>query len=375
MKRLAIVVHDLSMTGVVRNAIHLAEYFAGQGWDTQLLVHDADSPGRQPEGYEIVPLAGPDAGPVRRSHAMLGGVPALRRHLRRTRPDIVLSAGNHAHLASWAATRGLPGTRLVCRISNDFGHKADGRTRRPLKAIKRQIKLSLLARDADQLVLVSPRLNEEPVIARAGRKGKTSIIRNGVDVERVRRLMGEPCPHPWMAENIPVVLAVGRLAEQKNYPGLIDALAEANTVRPHRLVILGEGSGPARAQLEARATGLGIADRIDFAGTTANPFSYMGRASVFALASWWEGSSNVLLEALAAGTPVVASRTAGNAAEVLDHGRYGVLADPGDAAGLGRAIAHQSAAGTRIGPGERARDFDLQRTLARYHALFEGLAA
>ncbi len=91
---------------------------------------------------------------------------------------------------------------------------------------------------------------------------------------------------------------------------------------------------------------------------------------MFALASHWEGSSIALLEALAAGTPTVVSRAAGDAAEVLDHGRYGLLVDPGDADAFAAALLRQIE--DPVFPGDRAAAFDMA-TMAR--AYREVLAA
>ena len=88
-------------------------------------------------------------------------------------------------------------------------------------------------------------------------------------------------------------------------------------------------------------------------------------ARVFALASRWEGSSIALLEAMVAGTPIVASHTAGDASEVLEHGQYGLLADAQDPAAFAAALLRQIEA--PITPGDRVRDYDAERMIAAYH--------
>jgi glycosyltransferase involved in cell wall biosynthesis len=96
----------------------------------------------------------------------------------------------------------------------------------------------------------------------------------------------------------------------------------------------------------------------------------MREAGLFALPSLWEGSSNVLLEALACGTPIVASRTAGDAELILDRGRFGLLADPADPADWAGAILRQLGS-ERVLPGDRADGFSRQAALASYLALFD----
>jgi glycosyltransferase involved in cell wall biosynthesis len=110
---------------------------------------------------------------------------------------------------------------------------------------------------------------------------------------------------------------------------------------------------------------VGIADAIQILEPMANPMPYIARASVLALPSWWEGASNVLLEALACGTPIVASRTAGNAEDVLDFGRYGLLVDPDDAEGMAIALLLQTSSEAQF-PGDRASEFCREAMLNAY---------
>ena len=144
--------------------------------------------------------------------------------------------------------------------------------------------------------------------------------------------------------------------------------------RSLRLVILGKGTEGEREALLKLAGRLGIANAIDLPGVEENPFPLLSRASVFALPSLWEGSSNALLEALACGVPVVAARSAGNAAAVLDEGRYGLLVQPDDPEAMGQALLQQADPIRRLMPGRRADAFDLAATLDSYAELLEDLA-
>ncbi|MGD8709960.1 MAG: glycosyltransferase, partial [Ectothiorhodospiraceae bacterium] len=105
-----------------------------------------------------------------------------------------------------------------------------------------------------------------------------------------------------------------------------------------RLIILGEGSR--RSELEGLARRLGIDGAVDMPGFVRNPAAHVRRANVFALSSAWEGFGNVLVEALAVGTPVVSTDCRSGPSEILDSGRYGDLVPVGDSAALARALAH-----------------------------------
>jgi glycosyltransferase involved in cell wall biosynthesis len=146
-----------------------------------------------------------------------------------------------------------------------------------------------------------------------------------------------PLDHPWFSPDAPpVILAVGRLTAVKDYPTLLRAFALLRQWRAARLFILGEGE--LRRELGALAETLGIAADVQFAGFDPNPYRYMKRSAVLALSSAWEGFGNVLVEALACGTQVVATDCPSGPAEILAGGKFGRLVPVGDAAALAQAI-------------------------------------
>ncbi|MEZ5628307.1 MAG: glycosyltransferase, partial [Rhodocyclaceae bacterium] len=169
------------------------------------------------------------------------------------------------------------------------------------------------------------------------------VIRNPVVTPRLSAMAAEPVAHPWIADpSVPLVLAAGRLTEQKDFPTLVRAFAVLRRAQPARLVILGDGRQ--RKKLEALAAELGVADDIDLPGFTPNPYAWMAKANLFVLSSAWEGSPNVLTEALALGVPSVATDCPSGPREVLAGGRFGALVPVGDAAGLGQAMIDTLAA-------------------------------
>ena len=147
----------------------------------------------------------------------------------------------------------------------------------------------------------------------------------------------EPLDHPWFAPTEPpVILGVGRLSEQKDFSTLIRAFAQVRQVIPARLMILGQGLE--EKKLKALATELGIEEDFALPGFQKNPYPFIAKAAVFALSSLWEGLPTVLIEAMALGTPIVATDCPGGSAEVLDNGKYGSLVPMGDSKALAEAI-------------------------------------
>lgn len=372
-RRLAIFVHDLSATGVVRNAMRIAAHMSQAGWKVQLLVCDQNGVMAEAKGrFEVLPLLHRDR-PKSRRQELTAVIPALRHHLRTTQPDILLSAGNHAHFTCWAATRGMERPRRVYRISNDLSHGM-GNTRRRLTSLPRRLLIKRLTRDAARLVLVSPSLLGTPELDQARCDGRLAIIRNGIDVAHARTAMEAPLACPcWPDDGALVALGIGRMVPQKNFPTLLHAVALANRVEKLHLILLGIGSPRQRQELVDLASRLGIAPLVHFAGVLANPFPALRRASVFILPSFWEGSPNALLEAMACGTAVIASRTAGNAVEILDSGRFGVLVDPDDAGDMAQALLLQCDPMKRILPSNRAEYFDSKESMVLYEQVFQNV--
>ena len=125
---------------------------------------------------------------------------------------------------------------------------------------------------------------------------------------------------------------------------LLRAFARLRAKREARLLVIGKHQDARKtakriATLRAASAKLGIANDVDFPGFSPNPFAWMARAAVLAVASRHEGFCNVIAEALAAGCPVVSTDCPSGPAEILDHGGYGRLVPVGDDAAMAEALA------------------------------------
>ncbi|WP_251963228.1 glycosyltransferase, partial [Salinibacter ruber] len=150
------------------------------------------------------------------------------------------------------------------------------------------------------------------------------IIYNPVVGPKTFELAEQSVDHSWFAdERPPVVLGTGRLVEEKGFSTLLRAFAEVVRARRARLVILGEGKE--RPVLEQQAERLGVSDHVWMPGFVSNPMKYMADAEAFVLSSKSEGLGNVLVEAMACGTPVVSTDCPGGPSEVLQEGKHGRL--------------------------------------------------
>lgn len=156
---------------------------------------------------------------------------------------------------------------------------------------------------------------------------RTIAIPNLVDIERVA-LKAQACSeHPWLdRKDRPVIVSIGRLAKQKNFPLLIEAFNIVCQKLDARLIILGRGEEQDR--LQAKITQLGLSDKVSFPGFTNNPWSYLAKADLFALSSEEEAFGLVLVEAMACGVPIVATDAMGDGPRsILDNGNYGYLVE------------------------------------------------
>jgi glycosyltransferase involved in cell wall biosynthesis len=167
------------------------------------------------------------------------------------------------------------------------------------------------------------------------------------------------------------LLYVGWLRRAKGLDDLLEALARMEDRLELRLV----GDGPERAALEARARTLKIADRVRFVGQVADPSPHYAGARLFALPSLGEGLSNALLEAMAFGLPVVATRIGGNV-DLVEDGVNGLLVEPGDPAQLAAALTRllrDEPLARRLGAAARRTvlgGYTMDRTVARYVDLY-----
>jgi glycosyltransferase involved in cell wall biosynthesis len=180
---------------------------------------------------------------------------------------------------------------------------------------------------------------------------RIQVIYNPIVLPELFTLAQEPVEHPWFKPGEPpVILGVGRLHPQKDFPTLIRAFAEVRKVQQARLMILGDG--PERQALTTLVSELGLIEDVAFPGFVQNPYAYMSKAAVFVLSSAWEGLGNVLVEAMAIGTPVVSTNCESGPGEILDGGKYGRLVPVGDSRAIAQAITSVLAGNTqKLDPG------------------------
>ena len=327
----------------------LASAFKARGNDV-IFVQDFEADDNRSNLDSSIPLF-----TIGRSHWR--AVRRLADILRQEKPDIALSAigGSNTKLmlAKWLS-------RSPIRTIITYHGFCEWRS--GLLSFVTYLALPVLSAFADCTVAVSDGLREQLVKRWGARPQKTITILNPVFFPAAAPVPSEAelCGRPDM------LLAVGRLVPEKDFPTLLRAFARLEQPSA-RLIILGKG--PEEARLKALSKELGIANRVTLAGYSKEPWRFYSQAKCFVLSSLSEPFGNVVVEAMAYGLPIVATASAGPQ-EILRHGKFGRIVAAGSDLQLAHAIAD-----TLEHPGDpaqrrrRAEDFSFAVRVPAYEEL------
>lgn len=333
---IAIFVWGLAGDAIANNAAAMANGFWALGVRNLYMLYLHAAPGPNvvlPEGAQVISLG------VNRSRmAPL----RLAQFLRTVRPDILISMPTIVNIPAifgWLLS-GKGSTKLIISENSTMSYK----TYVEYKDDWRMRALPWMARLIYPLA-TGIRANSPEVLDDLLTKIRVSVppnrsiaITNPVNIEAVSNYgQGQP-EHPWLQQkDKPVIISVARLAGQKNFPLLLLAFAEVRKSLDVRLLIVGEG--PERQQLEDLAVQLEIHEHVSLPGFSNNPWSSMAKSDVFVLPSEEEPFGLVLVEAMACGTPIVATDALGGGPRhILENGKHGFLVPQNDVAALSEAI-------------------------------------
>jgi glycosyltransferase involved in cell wall biosynthesis len=231
------------------------------------------------------------------------GLLALRRALRAAAPEVIVSTIGYVNLGVLMVRPAH--SRAIVRESNTPSRGPAGR----LAQAVQQLAYAALYRRADAVISPSDLIAQELARDYSVPSDLIHVIRNPVDETALRAAARPPRRRAGAGSRF---VAVGRLSRQKGYDRLLTALAPP--AGDFHIAVFGDGDE--RATLEAQSRALGLADRVTFAGFDPNPAPWVAGADALLLPSRWEGLPNAALEALACGTPVIATPESGGIYEI-----------------------------------------------------------
>lgn len=354
---IAFYIPSLRGGGAERVIVTLANTFVERGFTVDIVLASAIGPylSEVASAVNVVDLG--------RSR-VISSLPGLVRYLRRRKPTVVLSAMGHANLIALLAKKVSGGnTRVVVSERNDDSVEAN--QNRGLRSLVIQSLNRYLYRKADAIHAVSHGV----ALASAKELGlpleRVQVVYNPVVTQQILDMSNAKVDLPWLVKDgRQLILAAGRLTKQKDFATLLRAFSLVQLKINARLVIMGEGE--LRADLEQLIAEQGLNESVLLPGFVDNPFVAMKQADLFVLSSAWEGLPNVLIQAMACGTPVVSTDCPSGPAEILGNGKWGRLVPMGDVQALAQAMLYTLKEKEHPDVANRAAYFSVERAADEY---------
>ncbi|MBN9245631.1 MAG: glycosyltransferase [Mesorhizobium sp.] len=353
-------VRAFSGGGAQRDAILLANGIADTGVAATIMVLDAQGPLRS----LVAPAVGiVDLGRGRKLKMALA-LPAILSALSKTRPAVLVASEASGNALAVIATRLLPRSRRPRLVLREVASPMQARTNDPYVQNRLAYRLApWLYPRADLVVaLTEPVRGDLVKHFRVPRQRAVALGTNAVLTQSREQVLAATT----RAVEPGLLVAVGRLSQEKGFATLLEAVALVRKRRPVRLVIVGEG--PDRAGLEAQIKALHLDTTVELAGFHSDPGVFLERAQLFVSSSRYEGLGNAIIEALSHGVPVVSTDAPYGPREILQDGRWGDLVPVDDAAALADAIEARLAHAADDGRNgkERAADFTVENAAATF---------
>lgn len=372
--RIVQLVNNLDMGGLERLAVDLAYCQLAEGHVPILycLTHPGRLAAEAAERGVCVRSFGKAAGP------RLGVVWKMAEQLRRDRPDVLHT---HNHLVHHYGV--MAGRIADVPVIVNTRHRAEfrfvsGPEGSQVTTESPDRKSDLIFRATmpwtDSVVLISEATSEFFVRYRGIPKSKTRVILNGAHLER---FLNVPA-HPGSAAPRIRFGIAARMVPEKDHFTLLRAFAIVAGELPGAELLIA-GDGPLRDRLVELTKDLRLTDRVTFLGALPHTAEFLSQLDIFVLSSLNEGLPLALLEAMAAGLPVVATRAGGTGEAAID-GRNAYLVEPGDSTRLGEAMIRMACAPDLARMGAESREivqkhFRIEQTWRGYYDLFRSLGA
>jgi glycosyltransferase involved in cell wall biosynthesis len=355
--RIALFITSLEGGGAEGAYVLLANEFASKGMQVDLVLGQLRGPyvEQVDGGVRIIELG---------SNKWAVLTFRLMRYLKAEQPDVLLSGLDVPNVAAVLATR-LAGMPMRCVVSQRAVIRTVWELGYP-RTWRFWVRVLGLAYSRARLVICNSHAAAAEVVNELGVNPlRCEVIHNPLDLNRIAEMANRPLDDPWVSASAPpLLLAVGSLTPRKDMGTLLHAMTIVKRSIKCNLVILGEG--PERPVLEALRSELRLEDCVRMPGYDGNPFRWMAAADIVINASLAEGCPNVLQQALACGTAVIATDCPGGTSEILEDGRWGCLVPIRNPEAIAQAIHRTLEEEAPPNGPMRARDFEKGRVVDRY---------
>ncbi len=318
MKKIVFIVPDMGYGGAQRIVSVLLRNLNTIKYDVHLLIIGKNT--------ELLPDIDAVSVRVLRKERVRGATGNIRKYIKEVQPDVLFTTLSYLNLYILLTRSLFP--RTVKIIIREGTILSELHKKRKVPGLLRLVYRLFYVR-ADAIVCQSEYMKEDLIKFYGIPRSLITRIHNPLDYNMIRTSLHQDvetgCPE-YTRGNVNL-LTIGRLSYEKNYASLLRIIAGMDDTRLHLFII---GEGPEKKALQAYAEELHLGQRVHFLGTRSNPYPYIEGADLFVQTSLYEGFPNVVLEAIACGTPVAAFNCPGGIGEIICTGKNGFLIDAFD---------------------------------------------
>jgi len=359
-KRIGLYLTSFSGGGAEREMIYLANEFANRGFGVDLFIHRNNGP--------LKSLVDNNVNQIIIDKNYLHDIFILAKYMRKSKPLFILST---LHIPNWtlsfAKLISFTTTRISWRVVISLSDSIKDSNSKISKLYS--ILYPLFEKNVDKIVCVSSGVAKDLVDNFLMNQNKIEVMYNPAYNSNIHELANQDFKHQWFNSDYKTVVALGRLATQKDFITLIKSFELVReTITNARLVIFGDGA--LKNDLEALIKKLSLENTVELFGFELNPYKYLAKADLFVLSSKFEGFGNVIVEALALNIPVVSTDCPSGPAEILENGEWGKLVPVGDSEAMANAIIETLNTSQKIETLERAKEFSVEKVADNYIEMF-----
>tara|TARA_B100000886_G_C20404714_1_gene484202 strand:+ start:436 stop:1539 length:1104 start_codon:yes stop_codon:yes gene_type:complete len=356
-KKISLFIPSLQAAGAEKIVVNLANSFSEKGYDIDLVV-------LKNTGYYFKKINSKvKIINLKTSRALFALYPLIK-YLKKNNPDVLLSSLSHLNIISIIA--GLFNknkTKVLVVEHNDL--RNDFKRKFNLKKKLVSLLILITYRKAYKVIAVSNGVLEYILSIVDLDISKIKVIHNPIFEQSIIKMSKDRADHKWLInKNKPVILGVGRLTEQKNFELLIKAFVEVRKKIDTRLIIIGDGH--LKNNLMSLIDSLELQNYVSLPGFVKNPYAFMANSSLFVLSSNYEGFGNVIVEAMACGTPIVSTDCFSGPSEILQNGYWGTLVPVKNLSALANAIIDTLNKKEYPNVIKRAKDFSIDLKVDEY---------